>query len=155
MVRFVNDEMEITTLEARRKYRGFYIGFVDSKPIDPKENPDMMLGKVLYTADAYDEQDDIPAQTEDGKQISVLYGMGLKDLPMGGVIMERIDYKQLNLKKLQKKKSIVVPTEKALMDVEPIKWSEDVINGRKQVLLVKKDQLQESELHKSRAVILF
>ena len=83
MVKLVNDENEITTLEARKKYRGFYIGFVDSKPIDPKENPDKVLGKVLYTADTYNEQDDIPAQTEDGKQISVLYGWGLKDLPMG------------------------------------------------------------------------
>ena len=85
MVKFVNDEKEMTTLEARKKYRGFYIGFVDSKPIDIKENPDKTLGKVLYTADAYDEQYQIPAKTEDGRRISVLYGHGLKDLPMGGV----------------------------------------------------------------------
>ena len=85
MVKFVNDEVEITTLEARKKYRGYYIGFLWSKPCNPKEHPDKALGKVLYTADTYNEQDDIPAKTEDGKRIGVLYGWGLKDLPMGGV----------------------------------------------------------------------
>ena len=85
MVKFINDENEITTLEARKKYRGFYIGFVGSTPANPKENYDKKLGRVLYTADTYNEQDEIPAQTEDGKQISVLWGWGLKDLPMGGI----------------------------------------------------------------------
>ena len=45
MVKFVNSEEEITTLEARKKYRGYYIGFVDSKPIDPKEIFDKRLAE--------------------------------------------------------------------------------------------------------------
>jgi len=87
MVKFVNDEREITTWEARGIYREKYIGFLGSTPPDPFEDFDKKLGKVLYTADTYDEQDEIPAETEDGKWISVLYGHGLKDLPMGGVIV--------------------------------------------------------------------
>ena len=85
MVKFVNDEKEMTTLEAREKYKGFYIGFLGTTPPDPKDNFDKKLGKVLYTADSYNEQYKIPAKTEDGKWISVLYGFGLKDFPMGGV----------------------------------------------------------------------
>ena len=87
MVRFVNDENEMTTLEARKKYMGFYIGFVGATPDDPKEDFDKKPGKVLYTADTYNEQYKIPVETDDGKWISILYGYGLKDLPMGGVII--------------------------------------------------------------------
>ena len=85
MVRFVNDEKEMTTWEARGVYKGLYIGFITTKPTERRSDFDNWVGKVLYTADTYNEQDDIPAETEDGKDISVLYGFGLKDLPMGGV----------------------------------------------------------------------
>ena len=85
MVKFINSKEEITTLEARKKYRGHYIGFVGLTPPDPKENYDKKLGKVLYIAETYNEQDEIPAKTEDGRRISVLYGWGLTDLPMGGI----------------------------------------------------------------------
>ena len=59
--------------------------------------------------------------------------------------MERVDYKPLNLKKLQEKKSVVVPAKEALNDVEPIMWSEEVVSGNKKVLLVEKDKIQEKK----------
>ena len=87
MVKFVNDENEMTTWEACGKYKGLYIGFVGSLPPDPKEKSDEVLGKVLYTAETYEEQDLIPWETEDGKDIEIIYGFGIKDLPMGGVVL--------------------------------------------------------------------
>ena len=75
-------------MEARKKYKGYYIGFMSDTPADPKENFDEVIGKVLYTADTYNEQNDIPAETDDGRFIEVLYGFGLKDLPMGGLIID-------------------------------------------------------------------
>ena len=85
MVKFVNDGREMTTWEARGTYKGLYIGFVTTKPADRSSDFDNHRGNVLYTADTYKEQDDIPAETEDGKWITILYGFGLKDLPMGGI----------------------------------------------------------------------
>ena len=87
MVSFVNDKREMTTWEARGIYEGLYIGFVGLKPPSPYENSDERIGRVLYTADTYDEQYQIPAETEDGNWISILYGFGIKDLPMGGVVI--------------------------------------------------------------------
>ena len=85
MVKLINDNREMTTWEARGTYKGLYIGFVTTKYAEYRSDFDNHRGKVLYTADTYNEQDDIPAKTEDGQRITVLYGWGLKDLPMGGV----------------------------------------------------------------------
>ena len=87
MVYYVNDEREMTTWEARGEYKGFYIGFITTKPAEKLCDDDNHIGRVLYTADTYNEQYEIPARTEDGRYIRVLYGFGLKDLPMGGVIV--------------------------------------------------------------------
>ena len=83
MVTFVNSTEEMTTLEARKAYKGLYIGFVITKRVNDKRGIDNCSGHVLYTADMYVEQREIPARTEDGKFITILYGMGVKDLPMG------------------------------------------------------------------------
>ena len=87
MVKFINDEREMTMWEARGEYKGLYIGFVTTNRAEKLCDQDNHRGRVLYIADAYNEQDEIPAQTENGQYISVLYGFGLKDLPMGGVIV--------------------------------------------------------------------
>jgi hypothetical protein len=87
VVKFVNDKREMTTWEARGEYKGLYIGFITTKRAEKLCDQDNHRGRVLYTADTYNEQYEIPAKTEDGQYISRLYGFGLKDLPMGGVIV--------------------------------------------------------------------
>jgi len=77
----------MTTWEARGAYREKYIGFITIKPAEKLCDDDNHVGRVLYTADTYEEQYEIPWKAEDGRDISVLYGHGLKDLPMGGVIV--------------------------------------------------------------------
>ena len=85
MIHYVNNELEMTTLEARKTYRGKYIGFLVTKSNPKGLNHDNWTGRVLYTAETYNEQYEIPVKTEDGRRISLLYGMGVKDLPQGGV----------------------------------------------------------------------
>lgn len=41
--------------------------------------------------------------------------------------------KTLDLNKLTDKKNIIVSSEKALKDVTPINWSDDVLSGKKKV----------------------
>lgn len=43
--------------------------------------------------------------------------------------------KRLDLEILKSKKSKIVSMEDALKDVEPIEWTEDVIEGKKKVLI--------------------
>lgn len=45
------------------------------------------------------------------------------------------NYKSLDLSKLTDKKNIIVSSEKALKDVPPINWSNDVLSGKKKVLV--------------------
>jgi hypothetical protein len=49
--------------------------------------------------------------------------------------MEKIGYKQLDLSRLNNKKSIVVSTKDALKDISHINWSDDVLSGKKKVIL--------------------
>ena len=85
MVTFVNSTEEMTTWEAREVYKGVYIGFVITKEVHDKHGIDNWLGRVLYTADTYIERREMPAWTEDGQFITKMPGMGVKDLPMGGL----------------------------------------------------------------------
>lgn len=43
--------------------------------------------------------------------------------------------RKLDMDKIKKKKSIIVSSEIALADVEPIQWSDDVLSGKKKVLI--------------------
>ena len=50
--------------------------------------------------------------------------------------MEKIEYKKFNTEEFFKSRpSIFVSTKEALKDVEPIKWSEDVLNGKAKVIV--------------------
>ncbi|MCL2528633.1 MAG: hypothetical protein FWE42_09480 [Defluviitaleaceae bacterium] len=53
----------------------------------------------------------------------------------GGMVMDEIAYKPLDLKKLHGKKHVTVSSEEALKDVIPIEWDDDVVSGNKKVLL--------------------
>jgi len=53
--------------------------------------------------------------------------------------MEKNTYKPLDLKKLQNKEHTITSSEEALKDVIPIDWDNDVVNGKKKVLLVDKN----------------
>ena len=52
--------------------------------------------------------------------------------------MDKITYKPLNMEIIRNKKHVFITAEKALEDVIPIEWDEEVINGNKRVLLVEK-----------------
>ncbi|AEB77346.1 hypothetical protein CBC3_p0144 (plasmid) [Clostridium botulinum V891] len=51
----------------------------------------------------------------------------------GGVNMNKL--KSFNLNILQNKKTTIVSTQDSLKDVAPINWSEEVLSGKKKVLL--------------------
>lgn len=51
----------------------------------------------------------------------------------GGVNMNKL--KSFNLNILQNKKTTIVSTQDSLKDVTPINWSEEVLSGKKKVLL--------------------
>ena len=88
MVKFIDSKDEITELEARKLYKGLFIGFLTTKRVDDKRGTDNWLGRVLYTADTYVEKSEIPARTEDGEFITILPGFGA-DWPRGGMTVVR------------------------------------------------------------------
>jgi len=49
--------------------------------------------------------------------------------------MNNNKFKSLDLSKLNGKKSTIVSSEKALEDISPINWSNDVLSGKKKVLI--------------------
>ena len=50
--------------------------------------------------------------------------------------MEKVEYKKFDTKEFFKNRpSIFVSTEEALKDVEPIKWSEEVLSGKAKVIV--------------------
>jgi len=55
----------------------------------------------------------------------------------GGAVMDKVTYRPLDLKKIQDKKHTVVSSEEALNDVIPIEWDDDVVSGKKNILLVR------------------
>lgn len=50
-------------------------------------------------------------------------------------IMDKKNLKSLDLSKLNSKKSIIISTKDALKDVTPINWSDEVLSGKKKVLV--------------------
>lgn len=58
----------------------------------------------------------------------------------GGFIMVNYDskgYRKLDMSKLANRKHQTMSSKEALKDIEPIKWSDDVINGKKKVTIGK------------------
>ena len=56
-------------------------------------------------------------------------------LKRGGKAMMNKKFKSLDLSKLNGKKSTIVSSEKALEDISLINWSNDVLSGKKKVLI--------------------
>lgn len=54
---------------------------------------------------------------------------------LGGVTMNRSNFKSLNLSKLQNKKSIIISSKEALKDVTPIDWNQEVLTGKKKIVI--------------------
>ena len=52
--------------------------------------------------------------------------------------MEESTCRLLDMKKIQNKERVLISAEEALIDVIPIEWNEDVLNGYKQLILIEK-----------------
>lgn len=52
----------------------------------------------------------------------------------GGNDMNK-EVRKLNLTKIRKKKSIIISTKEALKDVVQIDWSDDVLSGKKKIIV--------------------
>lgn len=46
-------------------------------------------------------------------------------------------YKRLDLNKINKRVKKTISSEEALKDIEPIKWSKDILLGKKKVIIKK------------------
>ena len=58
----------------------------------------------------------------------------------GGIFMVNYDsrgYRKLDMSKLASRKHQTMSSKEALRDVEPIKWSDDVLSGNKKVTIKK------------------
>lgn len=98
------------------------------------EMNDYILKYNIYKNDAvnlkYDELtdmyilDDYNAYMEDGKFGNVIY---MNEL--------RRDLKGLDMSKISNKKSKIVSTEDALKDVAPINWSQDILLGKRKIIV--------------------
>lgn len=56
-------------------------------------------------------------------------------LRVGGVTVGNDNRKKLNISILQSKQTVVVSSEEALKNITPINWSEDVLTGKKKVIV--------------------
>ena len=72
------------------------------------------------------------------KALAVGYNSNAIDTTHGDVSMDKVIYRQLDMKKIKNKERSFVFAEKALKDVIPIEWDDEVVNGNKRVLLVEK-----------------
>jgi hypothetical protein len=86
MICKTNSSEVITDLEARKKYRDKYIGYVtvEQRITDP-ENERIM---VLYTADNFNESYEMPSKTANGELISRTVGLGVGGTEIGGVFFD-------------------------------------------------------------------
>jgi hypothetical protein len=86
MICETNSKEVMTDLEARKKYRDKYIGYitVEQRITDP-ENERIM---VLYTADSFNESYEMPPKTDKGEIISRTAGLGVGGTEIGGVIFD-------------------------------------------------------------------
>lgn len=68
------------------------------------------------------------------KVLLVMFTLLKGDEDMGNTVVK---YNTLDLCTLMGKKSKIVSSEEALKNVKPIEWSDDVIQGKKKVLVTK------------------
>ena len=85
VVELKNKEV-LTDLEARKKYRDKYIGYitVEQNVFDP-DNEKII---ALYTADGYDESYKIPPETNKGQLIARMAGLGVGGTEIGGICFD-------------------------------------------------------------------
>lgn len=56
----------------------------------------------------------------------------------GGISMNNnSEYKKLDMNKLFSKKSTIISTKESLKDVVPIEWNNEVLSGKKKVIISK------------------
>lgn len=58
-----------------------------------------------------------------------------EDNDMEAVLNDRSDYRRLDMSKLKDRKIGTMSSEEALKDIIPINWSEDVLSGKKKVII--------------------
>ena len=71
---------------------------------------------------------------------SVYNGSRRTQAMKGGIFMVNYDsrgYRKLDMSKLAGRKHQTMSSKEALNDIEPIKWSDDVLNGKKKVTIKK------------------
>lgn len=87
MITKIEDKKVITCLEARKKYSRHYIGYVTTELnlVDPETTKVL----VVYLADSYNEQYEIPVETVEGQHISLMRGMSVGGTEIGGVCFDK------------------------------------------------------------------
>jgi hypothetical protein len=88
MVNKIYNSEILTKEEAQRKYRDFYIGMIITEYDDSYMKTGKCRGVVVYTADSYKEQKNIPHKTEDGRDIQVYSGVNVTDFPSGSMKLQ-------------------------------------------------------------------
>jgi hypothetical protein len=86
MIYKVDNKETVTRLDAKKKYRDKYIGYITAQQrITDPENEIII---VVYTADNYDESYEIPAKAENGQFIARMAGLGVGGTEIGGVYFD-------------------------------------------------------------------
>jgi len=60
------------------------------------------------------------------------------DDDMSTLAIENKEYRRLDITKLRSKKSSVISSEESLKDIVPIDWSDEVLSGKKKVIITSK-----------------
>lgn len=56
------------------------------------------------------------------------------------MITNKSEYRKLDLEKINKRITKFVSTEESLKDITPIKWNDDILSGRKKVVITEEKQ---------------
>lgn len=56
---------------------------------------------------------------------------------MCDILDERKEYRKLDMSKLKSRKRSTISTEESLKDIIPINWNDEVLNGKKKVIIGK------------------
>ena len=83
MIKKIEDKEIITRVEARRRYKKYYIGMIMTE--EKMHDPDNALGYVVYVMDTYDEIFKIPRRFEDGTYIASMPGMAVGGTEIGSI----------------------------------------------------------------------
>ena len=57
------------------------------------------------------------------------------DFILGGNNMEEIKLRKLDMNKIRNKKHSFISSSEALADITPFEWSDDVLSGKKKVII--------------------